>query len=485
MAPAKKPPKSRTSIKGVSRKKTQFQREAVSNEKKAHVIQFYKINGMDATVTQFYPGLTEAKRKSKKRQIYKWIGKGPVIKSAVEHGDGNLRKNRASGLATVLAEEDEEQIAHWVRDLRREGVPVSPFMLECRAKEVAEDAEIPTGSFSASESWRKRFLSKYRLSLRCKTRIGQNTPADSDQVAKDFRLKVLKTIEEEEIVEVYNTDQTAMNYEYLPSRTYDSKGARTVWIHNAGAEKKRMTVMLLADMHGNHRTPFAVFKQPGSKVKETEEFNHKEQNGFGRDLWKKVSPLMEKHDVQIYCNAKGWWNGGLSIKFLRYHFASRDSLGEKILLLWDDFSGHWTPAVVQYAASINVVLMGIPPGYTASCQPADIAWMKPFKLELRTLWVEHLQSQLRAHQESGSTDKFKLEAPSRATLIAWLTNAWENLSSGTLASGFRKLAIPTDKREFTVESRLVQEDNIAALVQKLERLDIAEEVGNDFGLESH
>ncbi|GMF49122.1 unnamed protein product [Phytophthora fragariaefolia] len=111
--------------------------------------------------------------------------------------------------------------------------------------------------------------------------------------------------------------------------------------------------------------------------------------------------------------------------------------------------------------------------------------MKPFKLELRTLWVEHLQSQLRAHQESGSTDKFKLEAPSRATLIAWLTNAWENLSSGTLASGFRMLAIPTDKREFTVESRLVQEDNIAALVQKLERLDIAEEVGNDFGLESH
>ncbi|POM78745.1 Hypothetical protein PHPALM_3694 [Phytophthora palmivora] len=77
----------------------------------------------------------------------------------------------------------------------------------------------------------------------------------------------------------------------------------------------------------------------------------------------------------------------------------------------DDFSGHWTSAVEKYAENINVVLMRIPPGYMSPCQPADIAWQ-----------------QLRAHQESGVPGKFKLEAQSRATLMTWMTNAWENLA---------------------------------------------------------
>ncbi|POM68454.1 LOW QUALITY PROTEIN: hypothetical protein PHPALM_15386 [Phytophthora palmivora] len=477
MAP-KQPPKGRVNIKGVHRKPKQFLRNSVSNDKKVRIIEYFRSHGMSATVAKFYPTISKEHCKTKKRQIYKWIEKESVIGDAIEKGGGSLHKNRNSGLSTVLTVDDEDQLAHWVRDMRREGVPVSPFMLECRAKEVAEDAGVPTDSFAASSSWRKRFLDKYCLALRRKTRIGQNTPADSDQIAREFRSK---KIEEEGIVEIYNADETAMNYEYLPTRTYDARGARTIWIRNAGAEKKRMTVMLLADMHGIRKTPFAVFKQPSSKVKETEEFNRKAQNGFGRTLWKEVCPLMDKHDVQIYCNPKGWWNGELSIKFLRYHFSSRESLGEKILLLWDDFSGHWTSAVEQYAESINVVLMRIPPGYTSTCQPADIAWMKPFKLELRGLWVEYLQQQLRAHQESGAPGKFKLEAPSRATLMTWMTNAWENLSIDTLASGFRKLAIPTDTRAIPLENSRLQAKEVDVLVQKLERFAITEEVENDFG----
>ncbi|OWZ23124.1 DNA binding protein, partial [Phytophthora megakarya] len=223
-------------------------------------------------------------------------------------------------------------------------------------------------------------------------------------------------------------------------------------------------------------TPFAIFKQPPSRKLETEIYNRINQNGFGRGVWGEVAPLMDKHDVQIYCNSKGWWNANLSIKFLRFHFGSRASLGEKILLLWDDFSGHWTQPVRDYAASINVVLMKIPPGYTSSCQPADIAWMKPFKLELRSLWVEHLQLQLRAHQQSDIQSKFKLQAPSRGELMLWLSNAWNKLPTATLESGFRKLAIPTNKREPPVTSAEDREAEINELVDKLEALQVAAEV---------
>ncbi|POM74479.1 Hypothetical protein PHPALM_8549 [Phytophthora palmivora] len=225
MAP-KASPKGRTRIKGVRQNQSAFLRDGVSNGMKTAIINCFHDLGMGATVTNFFPRTSHTQVKSKKQQIYKWIQKEEAILSAVGSGRGHLQKIRATGLATVLCDEDEDLIAHWVRNLRREGVPVSQFMLKTKLK-----------GFSASDSWEKRFLAKYRFSLRRKSRIGQITPVDSEQVAQDFRLEVLITSEEEGIVEVYNADQTAKNYEYLPSRTYDTKGIRTVWIHNAGADK--------------------------------------------------------------------------------------------------------------------------------------------------------------------------------------------------------------------------------------------------------
>ncbi|OWY97604.1 hypothetical protein PHMEG_00031824 [Phytophthora megakarya] len=126
---------------------------------------------MDATVKKYYPELlSHAERKSKKRQIYKWIQKKEAILSAVGSGHGHLHKIRAEGLGTVLSDEDEDIIAHWLRDLLRDGVPVTSFMLASKAKEVAQEAGLPHGSFLASNTWQKRFLSKYQLSSRHETR---------------------------------------------------------------------------------------------------------------------------------------------------------------------------------------------------------------------------------------------------------------------------------------------------------------------------
>ncbi|KAG3108433.1 hypothetical protein PI124_g11110 [Phytophthora idaei] len=68
--------------------------------------------------------------------------------------------------------------------------------------------------------------------------------------------------------------------------------------------------------------------------------------------------------------------------------------------------------------------------------------------------------------------------------MTWLTNAWGNLPTATLSSGFRKLAIPTDNREVPVTDPVLHEFVVVGLVDKLEYLRVAEEVGEDLGLES-
>ncbi|POM60406.1 hypothetical protein PHPALM_30736 [Phytophthora palmivora] len=132
MAP-KSPPKGRTSIKGIHQKQCEFLRDGVINGKKAAIIKTYLDLGMDATVKKHFPSLSAAQQKNKKRQIYKWIQKENQFFERA-----HLQRIRAVGLTLVLSDDDEDFIAHWIRDLRREGVPVSHFMLENKAKEVAE-----------------------------------------------------------------------------------------------------------------------------------------------------------------------------------------------------------------------------------------------------------------------------------------------------------------------------------------------------------
>ncbi|KAK1946454.1 hypothetical protein P3T76_002007 [Phytophthora citrophthora] len=69
-------------------------------------------------------------------------------------------------------------------------------------------------------------------------------------------------------------------------------------------------------------------------------------------------------------------------------FASRVPQ-DPVLQLWDDFSGHWSASVREYAASIDVVLMKVPAHATSVSQPADVVWSFPMKARLRRHWHEN------------------------------------------------------------------------------------------------
>nr|CCA27689.1 AlNc14C633G12302 [Albugo laibachii Nc14] len=83
--------------------------------------------------------------------------------------------------------------------------------------------------------------------------------------------------------------------------------------------------------------------------------------------------------MTIFGNKLAWWNESLHLRFLQHNFAQRSDMQKEVLLLLDDFSGHWSAKVQAYAKEINVVLLKVPPQFTSVCQPADVNWIKPFK----------------------------------------------------------------------------------------------------------
>ncbi|RHY13205.1 hypothetical protein DYB26_005619 [Aphanomyces astaci] len=90
----------------------------------------------------------------------------------------------------------------------------------------------------------------------------------------------------------YNADQNGVFYEYLPKRTINAGGVKTVWVPCGGKDKERSTAMLLGDSEGNKYPLFIVLMQTKSTIATTLRANINDRNGFG------VFPIGRDHIVE-------------------------------------------------------------------------------------------------------------------------------------------------------------------------------------------
>ncbi|OWZ01516.1 hypothetical protein PHMEG_00027074, partial [Phytophthora megakarya] len=193
--------------------------------------------------------------KSKKVDILEMASKVKTVR---------LKRCRQAGTAKKLIDDAEMDILEWITSLRSRGIPVSGKILQQEALEIASLYDVPRSDFAASPTWMGTFLSRYSLLTRAKTRQGQTTPTDSAQIAREFSATVRGCIVEEGIAKVYNADQTAVFFKYVPKRTIDSRGVNTIWVKCGGKSKERLTYMLLADSTGVKYDPCVVFKVKGA-----------------------------------------------------------------------------------------------------------------------------------------------------------------------------------------------------------------------------
>ncbi len=424
------------STNGAGAKPNQYKRASSTYQFRLQVINFLRESGSVVhTLDRFYPDIVGPMRESKRKQMYKWTKQRSVIEKMCQSASALQMRSRDVGVGTILSQDAEIQLVQWVNSLRKDGVPVSALMLQLRAQEVATEDGVQDGVFTASRSWMQSWMNRHKLSFRARTRQGQICPADMDSQAIEFASEVKRIMVECGVTKVYNTDQTAVFFEYLPKKTINARGSRTIWVRCGGKEKERLTAMVLGDSDGTKYPPFLVLKSKDSTMKETAADNRRFRQGFGRLVWKEITELQDRLELQCFRNPTGWWNHYLSCRFLKYHFSNREDMSHPVVLLWDDFSGHWTQDVVETATALNVRLVKVPPSLTAVCQPADISWNSPLKAKMRCHWVEYLRSQVASRH---SDVQFKIVPPTRKMVIEWFSSCWNLLTSSTIRSGFIK-----------------------------------------------
>ncbi len=379
---------------------------------------------MNEAIDTFFHGVTGTDRQTVWKRILRWESqRDHITRAATQPSTAHKRTIRSVGTATTLSYNAEEHIAQWLSELREDGVPVSNLLVSCKAMEVAADNGLTESQFKASASWIKGFLRRWRFSIRAKTRSGQANLKDGEDALAAFKASIRKSIEDNDIEEIYNADQTGINYEYIPKHTINKEGAKTVWIKCSGHDKDRMTAMVLADSKGTKYPLFLVLKTTASRVKSVVQENLTQRNGFGKRVWTEIGELHDNFPLQIYGNPSAWWNSGISVHFLEFHFGHRRGQSVRnVLLLWDDFSAHFTDDVVQRANELHVVLERVPPTFTWMCQPADVAWMKPIKATMRRKWVDFLRTQIALNGRGGGKS-FRLGCPARWDLVEWISDA--------------------------------------------------------------
>ncbi|DAZ95291.1 TPA: LOW QUALITY PROTEIN: hypothetical protein N0F65_007781 [Lagenidium giganteum] len=294
------------------------------------------IGNMQATLATYFAHLKPRRLESKRKTIYKWQSDRQRIEEACASGKGSHHRTRAIETGTSF-----------FRLLLK--LNLSSGLSDYDQTVYLSLRECCRSRPKRSWSWQHGFLNHHKLAFRCRTRQGQLTPSNAAYDARKFQAIVMDKMAELGVDVVCNADQTAVFFEFLPKKTIDHTGTHTVWVRCAGREKERITCMLLGDSDGTKYTPFLVLKAKVSTVAATQATNLQLRQGFGKQ---DITTLQQETGLIIHGNPSAWWNAELSKTFLVHFFGTRsESTQPHVLLLLDDFSGHWTPDALRLVAS--------------------------------------------------------------------------------------------------------------------------------------
>lgn len=132
-------------------------------------------------------------------------------------------------------------------------------------------------------------------------------------------------------------------------RRCNLQGALRFRLSVGNNEKDRLN---LGDSLGNKYPLFLLLMIFLSRVLKTRDEKARDRHGFDRLVWKEVQALQRDYVICIYGNESAWWNGDITLEFLRYHLRNRQL---SIMLILDDISGHWSPEVKLHARQLNIV----------------------------------------------------------------------------------------------------------------------------------
>ncbi|CAI5982777.1 unnamed protein product [Closterium sp. NIES-64] len=303
-------------------------------------------------------------------------------------------------------------MVRWISNAGPAGIPLTLQTIRDHVAVIARDLGKPP-SFRCSVGWVHRALR--RNGITCHSAAGE--AADQDMAAVRTCGEKLPQLLMHLCVsprDVFNFDETALFLSVLLRKTYGR--SRVV---GRKIPKERLTVGLLVNADGSHAfRPLVISKS-------------KRPHDFRPDF-----------DPDALCyrrnNAKGWMTAPLFTHFMEQLNAAMFAEERHIVILLDNASSHVLKTEGAETEDLfgfrtrslsNLRLVFLPPNTTCFVHPLDQGLIAMMKARYRQHWLEAVVAKW---VDGGATGHFARYKPNLRDVLAWLLDAWMNISTRTI-----------------------------------------------------
>lgn len=394
-----------SSTSGVKRK-----RNVLTLEKKLEIIKELKKGATAVALsTQFgVPRTTINDLKSKAEEI-------ETFASQMETYEGRPKKRKTMKKATneVL----DTALYLWFIQKRSEGIPLSgPIIAE---KAIHFNAKLNgDADFKASSGWLDKF--KNRHGIRQLNIEGEKMSAASVETVNEFKAKFQQMIDDNQLSrdQVYNADETGLNYKALPTKTLASYSEK--YAPGFKMQKQRITAMCCANASGNHRMPLLLI---GTAKKPR--------------CFKGIN--MTALPVHYYAQKSAWmtqtiftdWFKNVFVPHVQAELKSKN-LPLKAVLVLDNAPSH--PDNDLKSDDGNISCFFLPPNATPLIQPMDQSVIETLKRLYKKRFIRRLVS-----DDDGMSLKEFWKQYNLKHVVDNVSVSWADLSNETLKRAWNQL----------------------------------------------
>lgn len=252
-------------------------------------------------------------------------------------------------MKTCQNEKVNEAVFLWFTQQREKGVALTGPIIQEKAKILSEMMGEKGNGFKASAGWLEKWKGRY--GVRQVNICGEKLSADVD-AANVFKTEMDDFLRGYTKEQIYNADETGLNFKMMPKKSLASKNERSAPGHKI--DKQRVTVLFCANAEGNHRIrPMVIGKSKKPRA---------------------LKNVAENALPVFYKNQKSsWMSSDLFTEWFKKEFVpsvesflSSKQLPRKAVLLIDN-----APTHPQNLQDGDIIVTFLPPNVTSLVQPLD------------------------------------------------------------------------------------------------------------------
>lgn len=345
--------------------------------------------------------------------------------------DITFNSDRKKVKSTASYDELDRAMWEWFNKARGNNIPISGPIIVAKAKEYANQLNIP--DFRGSNGWLSRF--KERHTIR-QLKINGERASVSPQTIEDWIPVLRELIIEYQPRDIFNMDESGLQFRALPDKTL---AARPDDAAGTKVSKDRLTLVLCCNMEGDFIKTLVIGRSIKPRCFKTV-----------RDI--SMLPVTWK------ANRKAWMTGEFYTDWLKGFNDAMRRQSRKVLLFVDNAPAH--PHLEQLS---NVNVAFFPANATSLLQPLDGGIIKTIKAayrnELLTFVIQRIE------EDKTVTDIIKSVDVLRA--ITWISTAVNSVKSSTVQKCFKRCHFVKVPDQPEPEPTYQHSDNVFTTLQLL------------------